>query len=89
MFKFGAFYRTTVKHALMASDRAAPATYDWKGKKGGRVMLDLPVGELVMVTKTGRWRYVQVLCRDMIGWIWLPTNLATHMVFDSVTIKEE
>ena len=75
MLKIGRFYQTTQNHNLLASDRAGPDT-----KHGGKVMCIVPMGAMVMLTKHGRWRYVQVIYKDMIGFLWLPTNISTHEV---------
>lgn len=47
------------------------------------------MNDLVFVTKRARYRYVQVIYRDMVGYIWLPTNLATNQVFLAVDQNEE
>jgi hypothetical protein len=85
MLKIGRFYQTTQNHNLLASDRAAPESKRDRAapesKRGGKVMCIVPMGAMVLLTKHGRWRYVQVIYKDMIGFLWLPTNISTHEVF--------
>lgn len=82
IFKTGSFYRTTENHFLFASDHIEPSTR-------GKMMAEIPTGSLIMYIKQGKWRYISVIYQDMIGWVWLPTNRSTHMLFDSVKTSEE
>jgi hypothetical protein len=43
-------------------------------------MCIVPMGAMILLTKHGRWRYVQVIYKDMIGFLWLPTNISTDEV---------
>ena len=84
ILKPGMFYQTQQNHNLLASDRAGQDT-----RHGGKVMGIVNMNDLVFVIKQARYRYVQVIYRDMVGYIWLPTNLATNQVFIPVDQNEE
>lgn len=79
----GRFYRTTQNHNLLASDKAGRET-----REQGKVMAIIPLGSLVLVTKRGRLRFVQVMFQDMIGYIWLNTNVATMSLLEPVDEQE-
>jgi hypothetical protein len=89
ILKPGRFYQTQQNHNLMATDQAAPESRDSRSGKGGKVMGIVNMVNMIMFTKHGRWRYVQVVYKDMIGWIWLPTNIPTHFVFAPVEENQD
>lgn len=89
ILKPGRFYETQQNYNLMASDRAAPASRDARSGHGGKVVGIVSMGDMVMFTKQGRYRYVQVMYKDMTGWIWLPTNVATHLALLPVDSETE
>lgn len=84
MLKTSRFYRTTQNHALLESDRSSP-----EPKEGGKVIAVIPLGSLVFVTKIARFRYVQVIYRDTVGYIWLYTNLCTMSLLEQIETEED
>ena len=61
----------------------------WKNQdKQGHPLVILVPGSLVMFTKHGKWRYVQVILGDMVGWIWCETHLTIPGHFAKVSEEE-
>lgn len=52
-------------------------------------MAIVSMNDLIMFAKHARLRYVQVVYKDMVGYIWLPTNSASHEVFMAVDETDE
>lgn len=84
MLKLGKFYRTTQNHYLLATDKKGP---DFK--KGAAVMCTVPLNSLILFTAHGRWRYIQVIFEEQVGYLWIPTNVSTHESLILVNLKDE
>jgi hypothetical protein len=84
MLKTNRFYRTTQNHSLLQSDRTSP-----EPKEGAKVMAVIPLGSLVFLTKKARFRFVQVIYGEMVGYIWLYTNLGTMSLLEPIENEED
>lgn len=60
-------------HYLFKTDECDP--YNPTSKD---VIAQLPANSLMLLTRKGRLRFLQVIYRDTIGFIWIPLNVATH-----------
>lgn len=68
----GKFYLTRERHILWKTDeKAANALRN-------KVMTTLPPGTLVLFTKFGKYRYLQVVFEEMVGYIWCNANVSVH-----------
>ena len=82
----GKFYRTRESHYLWKTDRMAPVLSS--GNKNLNILL---AGTMVLFTKFGKFRYLQVIHEDMVGYIWCNTNISPcdHLELVDLTSPEE
>lgn len=80
---YGKFHRVRNGHFLWKQDNCAP---DNKDNKSVSVLLP---GSLVLVTKKGRHRYVQVIYEELVGYIWCGTNIPLAEHFQPVSNADE
>jgi hypothetical protein len=88
--KMGKFYRTASGHYLWKTDRRAPELIDSRTRKPANAHMTILLPDtLVMVTKRGKFRYVQVVYEDMIGYIWCSTNVPIYEHFRELDTENE
>jgi hypothetical protein len=80
----GKFYRTVNGHYLWKTDKIGPEL-----SQGNKQMTILLPDTLVMVTKHGKFRYVQVVYEDMVGYVWCATNVPTGEHFREVDLEND
>lgn len=69
--KAGKFYRTMFGHYFWKTDRAGPAP-----RAGNASLMILQPGSLVLFTKFAKFRYIQVVFGEQVGYIWCNTDVA-------------
>lgn len=75
----GKFYLTREGHNLWKTDeRSADHVRN-------KVMTILLPGTMVLFTKFGKFRYIQVVFEEMVGYIWCNTNVSVHDHLELVT----
>lgn len=52
-------------------------------------MTEIPAKSLVMFAKKGKFRFIQVLFKDLAGFVWMPLNIPTHLFMDLADLNEE
>lgn len=82
--KYGKLHKVTKSQVLWKTDKCGPSAND-----GNTSIGYLNPETLVLVTKHGRFRYVQVVQGEMIGFIWCAPDKITESHFEEIRNAEE
>lgn len=82
--KYGKLFKLKEAQILWKTDKRGS-----DAASGNTVMSYLNAGTLVLVTKHGRFRYVQVVIGELVGYIWCATNRITEQHFEEIHESEE
>jgi hypothetical protein len=83
MLKMGKFYKLKYPQQLYRYCIYGPHALGMPKTKNV-VLGTLHQNELVLIAKRARFRYIQIICKDVIGYIWVPINKPTYDVFEPV-----
>ena len=69
-------------HFLWKTDKTAP-----NPSANTRMSILLP-GTIVLLTKPSKFRYMQIIYEEMIGYIWCGTNLGLYQYFQALSQED-
>jgi len=75
----GKFYLTREGHNLWKTDSSGA------NRVRNQVLKILLPGTMVLFTRFGKFRYIQVVFEDVVGYIWCNTNISVHDHLEPVT----
>lgn len=78
--KSGQLYRTTEPLTLLTTEEQDAIKIKGGGFFWRQTFCTIDAGELLLVVKQSKFRYVKVVYQEFVGLIWLPTHLPSWLV---------